>query len=357
MQIPGLESATASPRAEGFRQPAEWEPHAAVWLAWPSHAELWGSALAEVRREWVALVEAIADVAPDGPRGERVEVLVPDARQECEAKAALGRVEARFHPVPFGDIWLRDTAPIFVRRGAEVAPVCFDFNGWGGRYRLEGDAEVAERIASRRGGRRFDAPWVLEGGSVEPDGEGTLLTTRQCLAAPNRNPGLDRGEIEARLRESLGAERVLWLGEGLANDHTDGHVDTLARFVEPGRVVCMEPRDDDPNRAVLEAVARDLASMRDHQGRPLQVERVPSPGRVLDPDDGTLLPASYVNFAIANTTVVVPTYGGPHDAEAVERLAALFPTRRVVGRSARAILTGGGAFHCITQHEPDGDLA
>jgi agmatine deiminase len=260
----------------------------------------------------------------------------------------------RYHRVPFGDIWLRDTAPIFLSgpRG-ETAAARFAFNGWGGKYVLDHDDEVAERIARRVDvNRRFTMPFVLEGGAVEVDGEGTVLTTRQCLLNPNRNPSMDEPQIARVVADALGAEKVLWLGDGLLNDHTDGHVDTVARFVAPGRVVAMEPRtDDDPNRDALRALLADLGSLVDARGRRLDVATVPSPGRVLD-GDGRVMPASYVNFYLANAAVVVPTYGSPFDAEAVERIGALFPGRRAVGVDARAILSGGGAFHCITQQQP-----
>jgi agmatine deiminase len=264
----------------------------------------------------------------------------------------LGQV--RFHRVPVGDIWLRDTAPIFVKNlSGALRAACFRFNGWGGKYVLPGDEEVADRVASLSGLPRLDHDWILEGGSIEGDGQGTILTTRQCLLNANRNPGLNQIAIEAALREGLGAERVLWLDEGLVNDHTDGHIDTLARFVAPGVVVCMEAQDSsDPNAVTLARIATDLAAFSDARGRQLQVVRIPSPG-LLEDEEGRVLPASYVNFYIANGTVVVPTYGTPHDEAAVTALAPLFPGRRVVGRSARAILSGGGAFHCITQQQPE----
>lgn len=343
-----------TPRAGGYRQPAEWEPHEAVWVAWPSHDELWAQLLPDAQTEFVAMCEAIAELDENGnPRGEALHVLVPSGIREVEARAQLNGLGAVFHRVPFGDIWMRDIAPIFVKNDdGDVAPVCFAFNGWGGKYILDGDDLVAGRVGELAGGELFALGFVLEGGAVEVDGEGTLLTTKQCLLNPNRNPGTSRERLEDNLRESLGADRILWLDEGLLNDHTDGHVDTIARFVEPGRVVCMAPSgDDDPNRDVLDAIARDLSSMKDHAGRRLQVERIPSPGRVVD-DEGLVRPASYVNFYIANTTVVVPTYGTPWDAEAVEAIGALFPGRRVVGASSKAILAGGGAFHCITQQQP-----
>jgi len=344
-----------TPRAAGHHLPAEWEPHEAVWVAWPSHDALWAQLLGDAQREMIALCEAIADLDDDGhPRGETVRMLVPDGVRHLEAAEALEPLGVSFARVPFGDIWMRDVAPIFVRNGdGDVAAACFAFNGWGGKYILDGDDLVAPRIGELVGAEIFAFGFVLEGGAIEPDGRGTILTTRQCVLNDNRG-AMDQATIEARLGEAFDARKVLWLERGLLNDHTDGHVDTLARFVEPGRVVCMEARgDDDPNREVLEEIASSLAEMTDADGRRLQVERIPSPGRVLDHED-LVMPASYANFYIANTTVVVPTYGSPHDDEAVEAIGALFPERRVVGASAKAILTGGGAFHCVTQQQPRG---
>ena len=334
-----------------LQQPAEWERHSACWLAWPSHGHLWQENLAPAQAEFAALCLAIAEQG-----GEPLELLVQDAAAEAQARAALGPVleQVRFHRVPVGDIWLRDTAPIFIKDGAGgLRAACFRFNGWGGKYVLPGDDQVAGRVAALSGAPARAHDWILEGGSIEADGEGTLLTTRQCLLHPNRNPGLDEAGIEAALRADLGAEKVLWLNEGLLNDHTDGHIDTLARFVAPGVVVCMEAHDaGDPNAATLERLAVDLAACTDARGRRLQVVRIPSPGVLLD-DEGEPMPASYVNFYLGNRSVVVPTYGTPHDEAAVAALAPLFPGRRVVGRSARAILSGGGAFHCITQQQPE----
>jgi len=334
-----------------LHQPAEWDRHSACWLAWPSHGHLWQENLAPAQAEFAALCVAIAEEG-----GEAIDLLVQDDTAEAQARVALAPVlaQVRFHRIPVGDIWLRDTAPIFVKEstGALVA-ACFQFNGWGEKYELPGDDEVAARVAAITGLTRLNHGWVLEGGSVEVDGEGTVLTTRQCLLNPNRNPGMNQIQIEAALREGLGAEKVLWLDEGLLNDHTDGHIDTLARFVAPGVVVCMEARDPaDPNAATLDRLATDLAAMTDARGRRLQVVRIPSPG-LLENEDGEPMPASFVNFYIGNAAVVVPTYGTPFDAEAVAAIARLFPGRRSVGRSARAILSGGGAFHCITQQQPE----
>ncbi len=344
-----------TPQAAGLRQPAEWEPHRACWLAWPSHADLWQEHLAAVRSEFVALCRAIADPDPvtGVGRGETLEILVPDEAAQAEAQAALAALPVRFHRIPFGDIWLRDTGPIFLV-GAEgaLATVRFAFNGWGGKYLLRHDSEVAAGIVAALGLPRFRFPWVLEGGAVESDGEGTCLTTRQCLLNANRNPRLSQAELEVGLKQALGIERVLWLQEGLLNDHTDGHIDNLARFVAPGVVLCMRAlAGDDPNREVLAQIASDLAAFTDARGRRLQVIQMPSPGKVLD-EAGQVMPASYLNFYIGNRSVVVPIYGTPYDAAALAAIAQCFPKHRTVGLSAQAILRGGGSFHCITQPQP-----
>ncbi len=337
-----------------YSMPAEWAPQKACWLAWPSHAELWGEAeLAEVQAEFTALCKAIA-YAPSGQRSQTLHILVPNSEQHQRASAALRDVPAvEFHPIGFGDIWLRDTAPLFVETdGGTLAAACFRFNGWGGKYSLAHDPEVSHRIAATLPYTKIDYDWVLEGGSVEIDGEGTCLTSEQCLLNPNRNPGLNRSQIEDALRLALGAEKVLWLKDGLVNDHTDGHIDTIARFTAPGKVVCMAPSgSDDPNCGVLVDIQEKLRSFTDARGRKLEVATVPSPGRVVD-ENGRVLAASYVNFYIANHAVVVPTYGVPADEAAVKAIAKLFPGRKTVGLSARAILNGGGAFHCITQQQP-----
>jgi agmatine deiminase len=355
-----------SPREAGYRMPAEWAPHAATWVAWPSHADLWKENLPAVRRAFTSLVQAIAE-------GEVAEVLVPDAENERLARAAfgaLGENRVRFHRVPFGDIWLRDTAPVYVASqlgshlatpsasgDGRLATVRFVFNGWGGKYVLDDDDRVAERVAAISGEPAFTRPFVLEGGAVEVDGEGTVLTTRQCLLNPNRNPNLSEAQIEQAVLDSLGGEKLLWVGDGLLNDHTDGHVDTIARFVHPGVVLAMEPRSaDDPNREALAALIRGLESLTDAKGRRLEVVRIPSPGLVRD-DAHEIMPASYVNFYIANASVVVPTYGSPFDDEAVQRIAALFPGRTTRGVNAKALLAGGGAFHCITQQKPQAEHA
>jgi agmatine deiminase len=344
----------STPASQGFWQPAEWEPHRACWLAFPSHPDLWQDRLAATQAEFVALCWAIADPDPatGKPQGEQLEILVLDQAGLAIAEQMLEGLNPRFHIMPFGDIWLRDTGPIFLKDAAgAIATVRFQFNGWGGKYSLIGDQQVARNIAQITGLPEFELPFVLEGGAIDTDGEGTCLTTRQCLLNPNRNPGLSQPEVEQSLQAGLGAQKVLWLQDGLLNDHTDGHVDTLARFVAPGVVLCMLPVENDPNHQALKQIAADLATFSDAQGRPIQVISLPSPGKVLD-HTGEIMPASYTNFYIGNRTVVVPTYGCESDPIAVAAIAALFPSRRTVGLAAKYILYGGGAFHCITQHQP-----
>jgi agmatine deiminase len=316
----------------GFVQPAEWTPHEACWVAWPSDESLWLENLKPAQEAWTQMARAIG-------RGERLEVLVP-AEREAEARVALGGSQARFHRVPFGDIWLRDTAPIFVKDASgKRASARFGFNGWGGKYILEHDDQVAPAIAKIAGLPERSAAWILEGGSVDVNGRGDCLTTRQCLLNPNRNPGMSQKEIEDGLRDMLGVTRTVWLGDGLKNDHTDGHVDNVARFVGENKVVCMEARSaGDPNRKALEAILRDLENAR------FEVIRLPSPGLEV--------PASFCNFYIGNAAVVVPLYKTPYDDEALSVLAKLFPGREIVGVDSRAILSGGGSFHCITQQVP-----
>lgn len=351
-------SEAMTPKKAGYHMPAEWEIHEAVWLAWPSHGDLWLENLVPAQAEFVRFCQEVADLSGAGvARGERLHVMVPTQDAGSEAERRLRGLPVSIHLIPFGDIWLRDTSAIFLRNAhGGKAFASFAFNGWGGKYILPHDAEVGRAIALASGLSGFTSPLILEGGSVEVDGEGTCITTRQCLLNANRNFGRNLGqsesEVEEFLKEWLGVEKILWLGDGLVNDHTDGHVDTIARFSAPGTVLVMEATDpSDPNRTILARIASDLEAMLDAKGRKLNVVRVPSPGAVLN-EDGRVMPASYLNFYIANSVVVVPTYGSLNDEAAVRVIANCFPGRRTVGVSARAILSGGGAFHCMSQQEP-----
>ncbi len=322
--------------------PAEWEPHRAAWLAWPHDKQLWGPEIARVVDEFVALCKIIAS---DG--NERVELLVHESSDATIVREIFDGYRVEIHRARYGDIWLRDTAPVFVRRGAELAAVAFQFNGWGRKYELDGDTEVATTVAGLAGASLHRLPWVGEGGAFEMNGAGLCLASRACILSPSRNPDLSEIDIERSLRDAFGVERVVWFDPILMGDHTDGHVDTLARFVSRDTVVCARSSaHDGPNASALRETRETLQAVGG-----LTVVTVPSPGAVTG-DDGSLLPASYLNFYIANDAVVVPTYGTEFDDQAVAVLSGCFPERRVVGSSARAILDGGGAFHCITQQEP-----
>jgi agmatine deiminase len=253
----------------------------------------------------------------------------------------------RFRHAPYGDVWLRDTGPLFLTMPGAITAARFRFDGWGGKYVMPGDTEVAARVLAWAGVRGAAFDFVLEGGAVEVDGAGTILTTRQCLlgGARNQHGGLDEAALDARLRWALGGDRVVWLDRGLLNDHTDGHIDTLARFVAPGVVACMEPAAHDPNAEALRGILADLRAAH------LEVVTVPSPGEVRDAS-GMVMPASYMNFYLANTTVVIPTYAAPADDAAVAAIGALFPGRRAVAADGKAVVVGGGAFHCSTQQQP-----
>ena len=317
----------------------EWAPHQAVWIGFPSSAELWEADLAPAQAEVAAFAAA---VHADGA-GEQVWLVAADetAAQEARRLAPFAKVIVQ----PFGDIWLRDTGPIILGTGTNRRAQGFGFNGWGGKYDLPGDDSVGERLAGVAALSYAKADWILEGGAVDGDGTGVLLTTEQCLLNPNRNPALGKDDVESRLRSDLGATRIVWLGEGLINDHTDGHVDNLARFIAPGRVAIPEAVEEDPNAAAYADAAEALLDAE------LEVVAIPSPGLV--ERDGEIIPASYMNFYIGNAAVVVPQYGAANDAAAVEAIQALFPGRRAIGLRADHILTGGGSFHCISQQVPE----
>lgn len=318
---------------------AEWEPHEAVWIGFPSAADLWEDDLAPAQEEVAAFATA---VHADGT-GEAVWLVAADGAAASEARRLCPF--AKVIVEPFGDVWLRDTGPIMLGSGVDRSALGFRFNGWGEKYSLEGDDSIGERIAADAAFPYAKADWVLEGGAVDGDGTGTFVTTEQCLLNPNRNPGFDKEEVEARLKRDLGATRVVWLGDGLENDHTDGHVDNLARFVAPGRVAIPEAGPDDPNMEVYADAAEALLDA------DLDVIAIPSPGLLKD-EEGEVIPASYMNFYIGNAVVVVPLYGAPSDEAAVAALQEIFPDRRVVGLRADHVLTGGGSFHCISQQVP-----
>jgi agmatine deiminase len=322
-------------------QPAEWAPHESVWIGFPSAADLWLEDLEGAQAEVAAFANA---VHADGA-GETVRLVCANPAAEAAARA-LAAPGVEIVAAPFFDIWLRDTGPILVEAGGTPLALDYPGNGWGGKYPSPLDDDLARVLCDQAGIARLPRDWILEGGAIDVDGAGLCVTTGQCLLNPNRNPKLSRRDIEERLCADLGLNDVLWLGVGLLNDHTDGHVDNLARFVAPGVLALPEAFGaDDPNADIF---ADALARAKDW---PLEIALIPSAGLHMD-EDGEPIPASHMNFYIGNKTVVVPTYGGPSDDKAVAAIAKLFPGRETVGLPATHILTGGGSFHCISQQVP-----
>ncbi|MEE9606882.1 MAG: agmatine deiminase family protein [Myxococcota bacterium] len=343
----------ATPASLGYRWPAEWEPHAATWLAWPHNAETWPERLEPAIEGFVAIVRELHAREP-------VRILVGDERMEESARRRLAAAGVEvdrvgFERIPTNDAWARDFGPIFLVRDAEREPsrrralVDFGFDCWGRKYApWDLDDAAPRRIAGRLGLRRFAADFVLEGGSVDGNGRGTVLTTESCLLNPNRGAGRSRESMERRLATWLGATQVVWLGEGIAGDDTDGHVDDVARFVAPGTVVAAV--GSDANAAALAENLRRLRAARDQEGKPLDVLSLPMPPahRV----DGLLCPASYANFYLANGVALVPVFGVAEDAPALALLRDVLPGRDVVGIPCADLVCGLGAVHCLTQQEP-----
>lgn len=323
-----------------MRWPAEWEPHEAVWIGFPGDPAEWPVEREAAQREVAAFARAVDDEG----RGERV-LLVCRDQHDADLAAALVGEAAQILVQPFGDIWLRDTGPIItLDRDSRVAND-FRFNGWGGKYDMAGDEDIAVRLALGRQIRVVARDWILEGGAIDGDGTGRCITTAQCLLNANRNQGITRDLVEQHLAEQLELGDICWLADGLQADHTDGHVDNLARFVGEGRVAIPQASsDDDPNAEIFDNAA-DMAS-----ASGLTVVRLPSVGRF--EIDSAIAPASYMNFYIGNSAIVVPQYGAPNDCQAVEQINALFPDRKVVGLASQALLRGGGSFHCISQQIP-----
>lgn len=324
------------------KMPAEWAPHRAVWIGFPGDPAEWPEphVLAGAQAEVAAFASA---VHADGA-GEHVVLVARSAEDAAIARTLVANgvnVIERF----FGDIWLRDTGAIVT--GGRAGPTAhrYGFNGWGGKFDMAGDQEIGEVLAEEMGLSVRRHHLILEGGAIDVDGEGLVVTTEQCLLNPNRNPLVPREAIEERIGLTFGIESWLWLGDGLLNDHTDGHVDNLARFVAPGVLALpVAEGDDDPNADIYaDAHARAKAFG-------VEIAPIPSPGRI--EVDGGVVPASYMNFYIGNAAVVVPVYGAANDAKAVEVIGALFPTRRAVGIRANNLLAGGGSFHCSSQQVP-----
>ncbi len=323
--------------------PPEWAPQAVVWAGWPHLRGEWGDAFEAVRDEIADFLRALSAVTP--------------VRIACGSREAYGSAWFAFEPeivagritlhtLPSGDIWLRDTGPVFAQQGGLLTALAFQFNGWGRKYVMAGDTLTAGGIASVEKVPVQQHDFVLEGGAIDFDGHGRLLTTRQCLLNPNRNPHWTESEAEALLKRAFAIDEVIWLGDGVLNDHTDGHVDNLARFIGPGRVVCQTASGkDDPNAEIYTQTRETLSAAA------LEIVEIPSPGRIVD-EQGEVQPASHMNFLISNQNVFVPIFEKDHSTRALRAFQQALPEYEIIGLPAKNILSGGGAFHCMTQQVP-----
>jgi len=341
-----------TPASLGFRMPAEWEPQEAVWLSWPHNRRTWPGKFRVVPGHYAAYAAAIS-------RFERVRInlapaLVPRARRLL-ARAGADLARVAFYPHPTNDAWVRDHGPLFVRSAAtgEVALTDWRYNAWGGKYPpYDLDNRIPARIGRALGLRRFVNPMVLEGGSIDVNGAGLLLTTEACLLHPNRNPRLDRAAVEQNLREYLGVHTILWLGDGIAGDDTDGHIDDLTRFfAEDGLVTVVEPNRRDVNHRALAENRERLDGFRTPAGRRFRIAELPMPAPVFH--RGQRLPASYANFLVVNGAVLMPSFRQPRrDRAAAAVLAGCFPGREVVAIDCLELVWGLGTLHCLSQQQP-----
>ena len=318
--------------------PPEWAPQDWLWIGFPHLADEWPGWLERAQVQIANFANAVAE------SGQEVRLLVRDETNEARARSLVSE-QVRLERRTYGDIWLRDTGPLIVSDETGRAARRFGFNGWGGKYLMPGDDGIGEELSRDAGLALSTSAMILEGGAIDGDGTGLVATTEQCLLNPNRNPKMARREIEGELERTLGFDRVLWLGDGLINDHTDGHVDNLARFVAPNLLMVPEASgSDDPNATIYED-ARQRA-----KNFGVDIVTIPSPGLITR--EGEIEPASFVNFAITTHLVVVPTFGSPHDDAGVAAIAQQFPDRETIGLPAEAVLAGGGGFHCASQQMP-----
>ncbi|HEV2676977.1 MAG TPA: agmatine deiminase family protein [Aliidongia sp.] len=333
-----------TPAEAGFHMPAEGARHTKTWMAWPSRIDLWNGRHVEAKAAYAAVAQAIARFEPL--------TMVANPADLADAAAQCGP-SVEVLPMALDDSWMRDIGPTFLLDGkGALAGADWRFNAWGDKWPdYANDAAIAAQVLERVGCPRFAAPFVLEGGSIHSDGEGTVLTSEQCLLNPNRNPDLSKAQIEANLKAWLGAQVVIWVGQGLENDGTDGHVDNLACFARPGVVLATSCRDpQDANYTPMQDNLRRLAAARDARGRALEVLELPIPAKRVTA--GGRLAMTYTNFYLANGAVIAPSFDDPMDAVAAGVLAKAFPDRQIVQVPALAILEGGGGIHCITQQQP-----
>lgn len=353
-----MSSATPpTPPDRNLIMPPEWDRHAATWTSWPFDDELWVGHLEGVRTEFARLVATIARFEPVivNVRDDEVE---RDARERITV-AAGGLSNVDFNRVALNDVWFRDNGPLFVRRGGDgpVSLTDWRFNAWGGKYAPWDDDDRAPiQVAERLGMLRHPIDLVMEGGSLEINGQGVCLTTRSCLLSPERNPGVGMAQLEAALARWLGVTEVVWLGAGLEGDHTDGHIDTIVRFTDDHTIVCSVEDDvSDPNHATMKANLEQLREWSLSRGGAYRIVPLPLPRRRMELE-GVRLPLTYANFYVGNGFVVLPQYDDENDAAAIEVLKPLFPGREVIGLPTASLITGGGAFHCVTQQQPEGEV-
>lgn len=348
-----------APAELGYHMPAEWRRHQATWLAWPKDPLTWPDRVPLVEDIFLQMMAALAP-------HETVNLLVDNAEAEQGVLSRCdfaGAENIRFHQIPTVDSWIRDYGPNFlVDTKGEWAYNDWIFNAWGNKYQeLKQDDSIPARLESFLGVPRFEPGIVMEGGSIEVNGAGVVMTTEQCLLNPNRNPGLNRGEIEEYLREFLGVQKVLWLGEGIVGDDTDGHIDDIGRFVSATTVVCaLEEDPADANYKLLQDNLDRLQRATDAKGRAWDIVTLPMPGVVGASNDNSprqldRLPASYANFYVANHVVLVPIFGHGNDKRALEIIQSLFPDRRPVGINCEPLVWGMGTIHCVTQQQPEPD--
>jgi agmatine deiminase len=343
-----LEDATAPvPSQHGFFMPAEWDTHRRTWMCWPTRAECFGGpeGMLRAKQAYARVARAISAFEP-----VTIAARVSDS---AEARfATCGKVEVI--EMALDDSWARDFGPTFLKnRNGRIAGIQWVFNAWGEKYRpYSNDGTFARRVVEMAGMPLYRAPLVCEGGALHVDGEGTLLTTEQCLLNPNRNPKATRETVEECLRLYLGVRQIIWLGSGFSDVETDGHVDNIACFTAPGRVIVGIPGHNHPDHEAVKEAIRRLHEARDANGRSLEIIELPQPKKLRPSWSGSLLQASYVNFYLANGAVVMPAFGDVNDEKARTVLAACFPGRDIMQIDALDIVEGGGGIHCITQQEP-----
>ena len=342
-----------TPASLGYRMPAEWEPHSGTWLTWPHNLKTWPDQdMQQVETEFLSIVQSLA-------KDEPVHILVNDEEMEGSVASTLNdnNVEMKnifLHDIPTNDSWIRDYGPNFiVQSDGIVATNDWDFDSWGRKYKWELDDLAGTVIAEKLGLHHFKPEIVLEGGAIEVNGAGTCITTESCILNPNRNNGISREALETTLKNYLGVSKIIWLNGEMQGDDTDGHIDNLARFVNPTTIVCVVEEDEnDPNYPCLKKNFDRLKTATDQDDKPLEIIALPMPGHIGNPSER--LPASYANFYIANKSVLIPVYNQPNDKQALAILEPLFPERKIIPIPSTTLIWGLGGVHCLTKQQPTG---